>query len=766
MRRFRAALYKDLRLFFGGAGAVSLLLPFVLLAGLLAGSGDVSVSVKPFPVAVRDEDNTVMSRSLISQMDRVGMFSEVRLIPEGTSDSQALENGSAAAVTIPKDLFYALYRMDSEPVSVTLNSSMPLESALFNSVFSSVMDIIKSNQAASKGLYRFCYGSLNPSIEDDMYSESAANLVMDALSRQSVFDMEAEQSDIQGALVRKTAACVLSTAAMFFALASVKTIPEELRLGVIPRYTACGGNTDYFVLAKLLTVMFLSLPVALLFSCFFGFEALIISLCLIFTAFGVMLAAAVFAGEPASALRFGNLLILLSLVSALWPNTGFAMRLTLPYYARMGLEALNAQMGIAGALRFLFPAILAGAAGLAIGVRKLGCTDMRAASEAPDDAVPAVQNVTDTPVGMLSGTAARLMGLSQVKLFAMSGGAIGLALLIAAALIGGFAANGAGQGKSLKLTVCDLDNSRLSQELVQRLESQEGVTVTPSENADIGTALLEGSTEGLLIIENGYADSLASNSGPKLHYEASSSSSSADGAREIISGQAVSQKSRERAAVLAEEKTGHTLSDGEYKRLSEYIAESEALLNDIYVINTEKGAGAAAPFMPGAAEFAALAVLLTLLTAAPWSGMDGRSVEFRMLAFPNGWILSFGSGCLALTALGFIIALAALILSLDLYSLFVFAVYSFCCATLSAALTRLTAVEGRIDTLAPFMALLLCLIGGCFIDFSQFSTAVQAMSWITPPGLALKASGGNVTALLSLAAEGFLFAFSGIPRQK
>ena len=57
MRGLKAALYKDLKLFWGGAGLAALLLPLVLLAALVIGMGDWSAQtfVRPFPIAVRDQ---------------------------------------------------------------------------------------------------------------------------------------------------------------------------------------------------------------------------------------------------------------------------------------------------------------------------------------------------------------------------------------------------------------------------------------------------------------------------------------------------------------------------------------------------------------------------------------------------------------------------------------------------------------------------------------------------------------------------------------
>ncbi len=759
MRRFCAALYKDLKLFLSGAGVVSMVLSFLLLLGLGFGSGDISVSVQPFPVAVRDEDNTVMSRSLISQMGRVELFSEVRPIPQDVTDQEALADGAAAAVTIPRDLFYDLYHMENEVITVTLNSSMKLESTLFKSVFCSVMDIIRANQAAGKGLYTFCYGVPDSAEQQEMYSESAESLIMDALGRQSVFDAEAEQADIAQTVERRVVACVLSVAAMFFALSAVKAVPEEKKLGVLPRYIAAGGSTAAFVGAKFVMVILLTLPVHLLSTYIFGPMMFPVSLCLIFGAFGIMLAFSALAGSTASTLRWGNLFILLSLGYSFWPGMGAASWLTLTYYARLGIEASCAGMGMTSILRFIWPVPAAGFAGLAFGVSRL-----RYAKAASHRALP-VKPEPDIPKAGTQGVAMRFKGLVFVKFRAMTGGWRGLAVLLIVTLAGGFAARGAKMNDTLKLTVCDLDASALSAELVERLQAQEGVEITLTGSPDVGDALLLGKTEGLLTIRKGYANSLTANGEPCLHYESSPSASSVQGAREIIAGQAAYQRSRERAYVLAEEKLKHSLSADEAQRLSESLTKAEQGLPELYRITTEKGAEPVSPFLPDSMGFAALGVLLTLLTAAPWSGEEGKRAERRMLAMPHGLLLSYGSDCYALSLTGLIVSFAALLPDGNVAALPAAAVYSFCAAALALMLTRFTASEGRVDALAPFTALFLCLIGGCFIDLAGFSPALERLALATPPGLALSAAKGDGLSLFFLAAEGAAFVFIGAPRR-
>lgn len=777
MRGLRAALGKDLRLFAGGMGVFSLVLPLLLLCALRLGMGDLAAQsyVQSFPIAVRDLDGTIMSRSLLSQMSRLELFSEVWDLTQDDTDADALERGAAAVVTVPKDFFYDLYTMEDCPVYASLNEDMPLESTLFRAIFSSVMDIIRSDQAAGRGLYRFCYGELTPELEQQLYSEASAHLIQDALGRQLVFSGQVQLSDLQGALERRLLASVLSVLAVFFALSAVKTLPEELRLGVLPRYRAAGGSTAAFVLSKLLLSVLLTLPtlalILLVLSPEGGWRTAAVSLILTLGAFGVLLGLAAWLGSPAAVQRWGNLILLLSLAlgGTLWTRLpgllGTLGRHTLPGYALLALEALSRGGGSGEVLGLLWPVLAAGALGVCLAALALSrprrdTAGSKSSASHPEPAVPAA----------LLGTPARLAGLAGVKLRAMSGGLPGLAAMLAAAVICGLAANAAQNGVTqLRLGVCDLDGSPLSQELVEFLTRQDGLETavyTPDQGL---RAILLGDAEGLLTIPEGYGDALRRGEQPQLDYQSAASAVTAQGAREIIAGQAAVQASLQRAIRQAGERLGHTLSEEEERRLTAVIAQELEEAPAAFQIETLSGAPVPPPFLPGSMSFAALAALLLCLTAAGWcAGADGRHVQQRMFSLPRGGVLSWGSSCAALTALGFVLCLAVLLPGGERSAAALLAAlaYSFCVAALALVLTRLTAQEGRVDGLAPFLALILCLLGGCFLDFTQLSPALGALSLAAPPGLAVRGAQGSLPALVVLAAEGSVLFLAGMPRRQ
>ena len=778
MSGLRAALYKDFKLFFSGTGLLALLLPILLIPALRLGMGDLSGQsyVRPFPIAVRDLDNTLMSRSLITQIEDVQLFSRVDRLGEGEPDSAAMDGGAVAVVTIPRDFFYDLYRMEDCPVEVTLNADTALESGLFQAIFTSIMGIIRANQTASLGAYALAYGELTPELQDQMYAQSAKQLVIDALGRQLVFDTESEAADLAGALERRLLACILGVLALFFVLSAVKTLPEELDLGVLPRFQAIGRGAASFWASKFLTALFLSLPTVLLCAVVFrnvpAALLLLLYALLLFAAFGVLSALAAWTANAQAAQRWGNLILLLSLAlgGTLWPRSAlpaplpFLGKLTLPYYAALGLEAAAYGLDLGTILTLLWPLPVMGAVGLlfaGLGFRR------RAGRGA---SVPASSDAAGTPAAQsppLTGLFRRLGALSRFKLWAMAGGLRGIAAALAVCLLCGVAAASvrAGTVRTLDLLICDLDGSALSQELTERVTAAEGVSVTPCGEAEGRRALLDGDAEGMLVIGAGYAAALKTDESLPLHYQGGLSARSAQGAGELIAGMVAAQRSRQRAALQAAEFLDRPLTEAEQTALTGIISDYEKTMPPLFYIGRSSGTGLDELFVPSQMSFAALAGLFTCLTAASWCGSrDSRLTRRRMSAIPRGIWLAYGSDCLALAALG-LLSLLAVLLPGGEVPIPAAAAYALCAAALSLALVRLTALEGRVDGLAPLLALLLCLLGGCFMDLSQLSPQAELLAMIAPPGLAVRVAQGVLPAYGILAAQTLVCFALGFPRR-
>ena len=370
MSGFKACLFKDLKLFFKRAGVLSLLLPLLLYAAMYFGfrSFSSSAAVQPFPIAIRDEDNTLMSRNLILQMKDIPMFSEVRVLENGETDREVLEQGAAAVVTIPQYLFYKMYAVEECPVDVAVNDRMELPSALFRSIFGSIMSIMESDESSFRGAYRYMYTLQNgadaaardledPDIREEINRKASSELLSDALGRQTIFDTEYSASRIMiTSVLRDILAGIFLIMVLGYAVTALKTIPEERRLGVIPRLEALGHSNIVFYLSKLIAVFLLLMPILLGLFCLLPRKAFWMILpwtaLLILLGFLEILLIAEIARDSRWIQQIGNLFLLLMLISGgtFWPRAalpGFLRAvsgLSVSYYFSEILEIASNRM--------------------------------------------------------------------------------------------------------------------------------------------------------------------------------------------------------------------------------------------------------------------------------------------------------------------------------------------------------------------------------------------------------------------------------------
>ena len=734
MKRFCALLTKDLRLFFRRSGVVSLALSLVLLGALALGGGDLSQGayVEPFPIAVRDEDQTLMSASLIGQMKQVELFSEI--IDGGSAtDASLMDRGAAAVVTIPKDFFYDLYTMEPVTVELALNEDMPLESSLIRAVFTSVMDIIAANESVHLAVYAFCYGPLDQQEQAQLWEEFSNRLLRDALGRQLVFDTELMAVDTANTVQSALRLCALSMLCLFFPMASVQAVPGERDTGLLARYRAAGGSVLPFLLAKLVTGLLLTLPTLAVVLVLFCREILLralSSMLLVYVgAWGVLLILAVTAKDGAAAQRRGNVFLLLNLLAggAVYPLPllpdwlhGVA-RLTLPYQLTVGLET-----GFSPAL--LWPLAL-GVGGLLWSWRRLEC------SLAVDQQRRSGRDFPLPP--------GRWAGPTALKSRAMSGGMLGVLALCAVALLCGAVsrqATGDSTPAALAVAVVQEDQSPEANDLLERLKQVEGLALHPVERDETASVLRWGDAEGVLTIGKGYGTALAEGEPLPLSYESAAAAASNQAAREIVAGQVTAQRARLRGLDDAERLLERPLTAEEKTELLAAMDQRYEDLPPLYAVTAQDGAAtpwsATAPPLGGTL----LLILFTLLTWGAWMARpDAVRVEQRMASVHGGRIVSYGTDLLSLWLTGAIVG------GLSLWSLgaapadwLSVGAYVLAVGAVVRALTRLAGVGGRVDLLAPFLALITSLLGGCFCPLDQFSPWLERLSWLTPQGLALQ----------------------------
>ncbi len=721
MKGFRAAFYKDMKLLWRGSGLAVLLLPLLLSAAFSLFAADLSdqTGIRPFMIAVRDRDQTLMSGSLISQMRELELFSEVRKVGEDVTDEALLAEGAAAVITIPKDYFYEMYTASDCPVDVTLNESMPLESSVLQSVFVSVMKIISSDQAAQRGAYRFAYGDLDRQLLDRLYEDTSLDLFQDALSRQAVFENTLQASDAAGAMARRLLASVISMLLFILLTGALVTIPEELALGVLPRYRGAGGRIFAFILSRLVCIFllfnlcllmtglglagillltghsgdFLSGLVLLTGKASFLSACRQIWLCVLLLAVclaACLLLVTMLAGTAERARKACNVLLLISLVlgGTLWPCSllpspfHLAGRLTMPWYMLLLLEETAAGSSLSAVLPDLLPVLAAGTVCLLLSILyitssgRIRSNRQQALALANRQAVPVRQTSVFSPPpeepGRLQSLAGRLAGLTGFKCRIAGGRAmLPLLLLLTVCSLAAGAASGQ-DSRALRVAVSDLDNSDISAGLTDMIREESRISLSRCSPEEGQRLLMTGSIEGLLVIDEGYGDRMrayaetdmdqeGSGRAMPLHYYAASSAASAQGVREIAAGQVCAQRSAWRAMRIAGNLRGDPLNEAERQTLLAMIEEEKALLPALYQLHYGSGRPAGIPFLPGAEAFAAMAALMLLMTAGSFYGRrDAISASIRMQPLPGGRLLSHGSDLLSLTLTGFIYCMAAL----------------------------------------------------------------------------------------------------------
>lgn len=267
--RFAACLKKDIRLLTGGGArsAVFLALPVLLVFIMFFGMRTIasaSVLTRSFKIAVRDDDKTIMSRVLITQLDDVSLFDAVYR-DEGRTDEELTDLGCAAVVTIPKDFFYDLYDMRDTDVVIMLNSDMPQEAAMVRTLFTSIIGILEENQRAHYAAARIKYGEIEGDVKEQLYYEYSTAAMEDALGRLDYFDLAGVYEEGFDSRKLFFGASILSMLLMFVPLGVLRSVCEETEAGLSARFNVAGGSFAEALLSKLCVAFFMTaIPAAAL----------------------------------------------------------------------------------------------------------------------------------------------------------------------------------------------------------------------------------------------------------------------------------------------------------------------------------------------------------------------------------------------------------------------------------------------------------------------------------------------------------------------
>ena len=769
MKGFFAAIWKDGRLFLRKGGLFILLFPlllFPLFAFFFQGQ---SGQMQAFPVMVIDEDQTIMSKTLIREMEKVELFSSV-IKEEGEIGQEgrerAFQEGVVGILRIPKDFFYTAYRFEGEPVDLSLNANRPTESLLFQSIFTSIMEIMEKEQEISKGVFHALYGeSLSKQEEESLYEHASERLLTAVLKRQLVFDEEGQSSQVEKALSLRIFSFIFFFLLAFCALSSVFSVPEEEKKGIPQRFALLGGRG--FFLSKLLFLFLSALPLLLL--CLFALKkSLDISLeqlipiafifcveLLSFFFFFYQLFRIMGEESTAKLLSFSLLFLGILYTGKLFGESNapeLVKRLSPITVNRMVLEGVRRGLSFSTLLSTAFPLLLWDVLALALGIlsgiyfklktffkQKAFSRKLQRESKRQDGQYKSYEkSALSFPCSLLS-----------LRFSLLLGGGRGFLLLVLF-LLSLFAYSRVGGKEKLSLMLVREDQGAWSEELIQELQQEKGLQVEVVENQEAEKALLEGSVEGVLWIKEGFTGDMEGRG--SLHYESSADSLAEMGIREIVAALSSTLRMEKGARAYGESLLGRSLNETEKEAIEESIAKSKRT-EPLYQIQEMKGERGRSLFQPKREAVLGFVLYFFLFSLGTALGREEEKRVFqRSRTYPAGRIRYHLSGILlfGLLSLGFFLVLEGrtilgiekegglrlavlyknLLLPLLCTLGFSFFLYSFA-RRLSYSLFGAEMAGG----LSLSLGLLFSFLGGSFVDFSSLSNIPSFIPYLSPIGI-------------------------------
>ena len=769
MKGFFAAIWKDGRLFLRKGGLFILLFPlllFPLFAFFFQGQ---SGQMQAFPVMVIDEDQTIMSKTLIREMEKVELFSSV-IKEEGEIGQEgrerAFQEGVVGILRISKDFFYTAYRFEGEPVDLSLNANRPTESLLFQSIFTSIMEIMEKEQEISKGVFHALYGeSLSKQEEESLYEHASERLLTAVLKRQLVFDEEGQSSQVEKALSLRIFSFIFFFLLAFCALSSVFSVPEEEKKGIPQRFALLGGRG--FFLSKLLFLFLSALPLLLL--CLFALKkSLDISLeqlipiafifcveLLSFFFFFYQLFRIMGEESTAKLLSFSLLFLGILYTGKLFGESNapeLVKRLSPITVNRMVLEGVRRGLSFSTLLSTAFPLLLWDVLALALGIlsgiyfklktffkQKAFSRKLQRESKRQDGQYKSYEkSALSFPCSLLS-----------LRFSLLLGGGRGFLLLVLF-LLSLFAYSRVGGKEKLSLMLVREDQGAWSEELIQELQQEKGLQVEVVENQEAEKALLEGSVEGVLWIKEGFTGDMEGRG--SLHYESSADSLAEMGIREIVAALSSTLRMEKGARAYGESLLGRSLNETEKEAIEESIAKSKRT-EPLYQIQEMKGERGRSLFQPKREAVLGFVLYFFLFSLGTALGREEEKRVFqRSRTYPAGRIRYHLSGILlfGLLSLGFFLVLEGrtilgiekegglrlavlyknLLLPLLCTLGFSFFLYSFA-RRLSYSVFGAEMAGG----LSLSLGLLFSFLGGSFVDFSSLSNIPSFIPYLSPIGI-------------------------------
>ena len=769
MKGFFAAIWKDGKLFLRKGGLFILLFPlllFPLFAFFFQGQ---SSQMQAFPVMVIDEDQTIMSKTLIREMEKVELFSTVIKEEEEIGQEgreKAFQEGVVGILRIPKDFFYTAYRFEGEPVDLSLNANRPTESLLFQSIFTSIMEIMEKEQEISKGVFHALYGeTLSKQEEESLYEHASERLLTAVLKRQLVFDEEGQSSQVEKALSLRIFSFIFFFLLAFCALSSVFSVPEEEKKGIPQRFALLGGRG--FFLSKLFFLFLSALPLLLL--CLFALQKsldlppeqlmpIAFILCvelLSFFFFFYQLFRLMGEESTAKLLSFSLLFLGILYTGKLFGESNapeFVKRLSPITVNRMVLEGVRRGLSFSTLLFTALPLLFWDALALALGIfsgilsklktfskRRTFSRNLQRESKRQDGQYKSYEKFAlPFPGSLLS-----------LRFSLLLGGGRGFLLLVLF-LLSLFAYSRVGGKEKLSLMLVREDQGAWSEELIQEIQQEQGLQVEVVENQEAEKALLEGSVEGVLWIKEGFTGDTEGRG--SLHYESSADSLAEMGIREIVAALSSTLRMEKGALAYGESLLGRSLNETEKEAIEQSIVKSKRT-EPLYQIQEMKGERGRSLYQPKREAVLGFVLYFFLFSLGTALGREEEKKVFqRSRTYPAGRLRYHLSGILlfGLLSLGFFLVLEGrsildiekegglrlavlykeLLLPLLCTLGFSFFLYSFA-RRLSYSVFGAEMAGG----LSLSLGLLFSFLGGSFIDFSSLSNIPSFIPYLSPIGI-------------------------------
>ena len=799
MKGFFAAIWKDGRLFLRKGGLFILLFPlllFPLFAFFFQGQ---SSQMQAFPVMVIDEDQTIMSKTLIREMEKVELFSTVIKEEEEIGQEgreKAFQEGVVGILRIPKDFFYTAYRFEGEPVDLSLNANRPTESLLFQSIFTSIMEIMEKEQEISKGVFHALYGeSLSKQEEESLYEHASERLLTAVLKRQLVFDEEGQSSQVEKALSLRIFSFIFFFLLAFCAMSSVFSVPEEEKKGIPQRFALLGGRG--FFLSKLFFLFLSALPLLLL--CLFALQKsldlpmeqlipIAFILCvelLSFFFFFYQLFRSMGEESTAKLLSFSLLFLGILYTGKLFGESNapeFVKRLSPITVNRMVLEGVRRGLSFSTLLSTALPLLCWDALALALEIfsgilsklktfskrktfsRKLQRESKRQDGQdrqdgrdgqdgqyRPDEQCG--QDGQDKPGGQDKSYEKYALpfpcSLLSLRFSLLLGGGRGFLLLVLF-LLSLFAYSRVGGKEKLSLLLVREDQGAWSEELIQELQQEKGLQVEVVENQEAKKALLEGSVEGVLWIKEGFTGDTEGRG--SLHYESSADSLAEMGIREIVAALSSTLRMEKGALAYGESLLGRSLNETEKEAIEQSIVKSKRT-EPLYQIQEIKGERGRSLFQPKREAVLGFVLYFFLFSLGTALGREEEKKVFqRSRTYPAGRLRYHLSGILlfGLLSLGFFLVLEGrTVLGIEkegglrlavlyknlLLPLLCTLGFSFFLYSFARRLSYSFFGAEMAGGLSLSLGLLFSFLGGSFVDFSSLSNIPSFIPYLSPIGI-------------------------------